>query len=82
MKDTKRALRRHQKETKLVQRINTWIKDLSFRQEESRAEFIAKVKRGETHTWMRTTSSVCNCYMCSGEHKYKRDQKQYILKEN
>lgn len=78
MKETKRALRRHQKRVKLLQRINIWVKDLNYWKDGTKEEFVASVLRGETHTWMRTTSSACNCFMCSGEYKYKRERKQYI----
>lgn len=76
MKETKRALRRHQFATKLKKRIAIWAKDLNERYE-SKSEYTARVLKGEVSTFLRTTGNPCQCWDCTGANKYIRPRKQY-----
>lgn len=78
MKETKRALRRHQFRTKFEQRIKVWFKDSYYYGDGSAEESIARVRKGERSNWVRTTGTPCSCWGCSGSTKFVREQKQYI----
>lgn len=81
MKDRKRAYRRYKKEIKFKKRIKNWARGSYSFGYKNREEWIDAILKGETSTFLRTTGTPCNCWMCSGENKYQRPQKQYIKKE-
>lgn len=81
MKDRNRAYRRHKKWVKFKRRLDMWVEKSSSSWCDYDSDFKDNVIKGEYCTWMRTTSKPCNCFICSGENKYNRPQKQYILKE-
>ena len=80
MKYYKRALRRHQKQVKFKRRMENYLNGFSYGRERIK-EYRQAIIKGEAWTFLRTTASPCNCWMCSGYNKYKRKRKQYILKE-
>jgi len=81
MKDTKRALRRHQKMMKFKKRLNQWLYGMYTYDYDKKNEFREEAMKGECLTFLRTTARPCNCWMCSSENKYVREQKQYIIKQ-
>lgn len=77
MKDKKRALRRHQQLVKFKKRLDQWLYGCNYELVETRNEAIL----GVSLTFLRTTARPCNCWCCSNEHKYVREQKQYVVKK-
>jgi hypothetical protein len=77
MKETKRALRRHQFATKFKKRIVNWTNDCSAI-DLTQKDFRLSILRGERNTFLRTTGNPCNCWGCSGDNKYVRERRQYI----
>lgn len=84
MKNMKRALRRHQKETKHLKRLKKWVSDIS----------LLHTKDGEwiqNPTWedvknncgvsfkLKTMSTICSCPMCTYD-KYDRTEQKKIDK--
>ena len=82
MKDTKRAYRRYKKEVNFLRRVDNWLVGM-YRNHPGELETYRKdILEGKTSKWLRTTGSPCNCWMCSGETKFVREQKQYINLSN
>lgn len=81
MKNNKRtrAFRRHKKLSKLLKRINQWYTPSC--DGDSLERFKMEVLKGKKYKFLRHTSTVCSCDLCSGptytrksKHKKKRIQ--------
>jgi len=82
MKDYTRAKRRKVFRAKFRRRVRIWTQsDSSWMFPEGREEFKQQVYKGKACTFLRHTLNPCNCYMCSGDNKYVRQQKQYWFKD-
>lgn len=89
----KRSKRRHCFNVKFEKRINKWLSTLELIQFENNKTINVRNGNGETvrqyirdgyaFNFLRTTGSPCNCYMCSGEHKYRtyRAKEKKVLKK-
>ena len=80
MENTKRALRRYQKLIKFKKRLNQWVHNMCAYGYEEKGEMKERAINGEVLTYLRTTATPCSCDICSWK-KYKREQRQYILKQ-
>ncbi len=90
MENRRRAFRRWKQHVKFLRRLKMWIKPGATRYIErdefgyplikSRAGVIKEALQGKCYTFLRTTSCPCNCWMCSGEYKYKRPSKSELNK--
>ena len=87
MKDYKRSYRRYKKEIKFLRRVKIWIKlghSLYIKDgriiDTTGQEVRESALKGECYTFLRTTGNPCNCYCCSEMNKYKREQRQYTVK--
>jgi len=81
MKDYKKAKRRKISETKFRRRVRIWTQFSWVYSSTSKEQYIKDVYSGKDCTFLRTTLNPCNCWMCSGDNKYVRQQKQYWLKD-
>ena len=89
----KRSERRHRTRTILKRRIKNWLffdihVSENFRLTgvvlHSNAEKERYVLEGKGFQFLRTTSNPCNCWMCSGEYKYRThraEEKRKVRKE-
>lgn len=77
MKNYKRAERRHKQHTKFIGRVKKWFAQHWANDPKE----IKKALTGEGYTFLKTTSRPCNCYDCSGNNKYKRKKKAFVLKQ-
>ena len=89
----KRSDRRYRSKIAVKRRIKNWlffdihvIKNYHFTEEviTSNAEKEKCVLDGRMYQFLRTTGSPCNCWMCSGEFKYrthKAKEKMNLLKQ-
>lgn len=80
MENHKRAFRRWKKYVKFVKRIQIWIQGTYVYNPGLREEWKREILEGKTHTFLRTTSSPCNCEMCTCE-KYERPLKNELKKQ-
>lgn len=80
MKDYKRALRRWQRYVKFKKRIKTWTQKTWSHSLQKREEWIKEITEGKSSTFLRTTGSPCNCWMCQYD-KYERIPKNKINKK-
>jgi hypothetical protein len=84
MKNMKRALRRHQKETKHLKRLKRWASDLTLLQTKD-GEWIYNpswedVKNNYGVSFkLKTMSTICSCPMCACD-KYNRIEQKKIDK--
>lgn len=75
MKNNKRtrAFRRHKSRSKLLKRIKQW--NALEGRKTALERFKKDVLEGKSHVFLRHTSTVCSCYLCSKHSKYSRKVK-------
>jgi hypothetical protein len=83
MKNMKRSERRHQQWVVFKRRLKLWgvwydtdPTDYLYLPSGNRESAL----KGETHCFLKDTSTPCSCYMCSYP-KYERTPKQYIQRD-
>lgn len=81
MKDYTRAKRRKDFDKKFRRRVRIWTQSPWVYYPEGKERFLEDVYKGESCTFLRHTLNPCNCWMCSGDNKYVRQQKQYWFKD-
>jgi len=74
-----KVFRRFKQSTKLKRRIEIFA-SIKWLGTDTREEFRQEIKKGRC-SWIRTTARPCNCYSCSGYHKYIRETKTKVDKE-
>ena len=76
MKNYDRAYNRQMKKVKFKKRVKKWFAS----HWKNDAEEIEKALTGKGYTFLRTTGSPCNCYMCT-YLKYKRMPKNKVIRD-
>lgn len=77
MKNLSRAYNRHKQHTKFMNRVEKWFASHWGNDADEKQKALS----GEGYTFLRTTSSPCNCYGCSGYYKYKRTPKHKVIRD-
>lgn len=80
MKNYSRAYNRQQKELKFKKRVKNWFLYLSDNPKYKKEYYLELTLQGKFHTFLKTTSRPCNCYLCTYE-KYKRTPKHKRIKD-
>ena len=83
MKNMKRSERRHQQWVVFKRRLKLWGVWYDTSPDEypySPSGNRESALKGETHCFLKDTSTPCSCYMCSYP-KYERDKKQDIQRD-
>ena len=70
------AYRRKKHIVKFKRRVNIW--DTNIWDENNFKSIKASILKGESHRFLKTTFTACNCYHCSKINKYKRRSRELV----